>query len=290
MTTPTPGWLPDPTGRHEYRYWDGARWSDDVSDGGNTSVDPIAAATSQATQQPTAPGGYGQPTPGADPYGQAAGGGYGQPTGTYGQATDPYGQAGYGQAGYGQPTGAYGANPYAPAPQASPSGSGPSTGLLVGLGVLLLVLVVGIGAIVATRGDDDDSDGAETAGNTDTTVPPDDSGETDDPTTDSSVDIGGIPGGEDAMVDIMGDALVSASQGVLTDEEGTCLASGMIDVLGLERLAEAGTEVGAGTSPFDIYTSEELSAIGEVVYDCVPADKLDELTPIFGELVEESGG
>ena len=32
-------WLPDPTGRHELRYWDGARWSDHVSDRGETSFD-----------------------------------------------------------------------------------------------------------------------------------------------------------------------------------------------------------------------------------------------------------
>lgn len=36
------GWLPDPTGRHEYRLWDGERWDDQVADGGNTSYDPIS--------------------------------------------------------------------------------------------------------------------------------------------------------------------------------------------------------------------------------------------------------
>lgn len=35
------GWLPDPTGRHQYRYWDGARWTENVSDNGATAVDPI---------------------------------------------------------------------------------------------------------------------------------------------------------------------------------------------------------------------------------------------------------
>ena len=43
MNAPAPGWHPDPTARHEYRYWDGARWSDDVSDNGVTGVDPVAA-------------------------------------------------------------------------------------------------------------------------------------------------------------------------------------------------------------------------------------------------------
>ena len=28
-----PGWEPDPTGRHQYRYFDGAAWTDHVADG-----------------------------------------------------------------------------------------------------------------------------------------------------------------------------------------------------------------------------------------------------------------
>jgi hypothetical protein len=34
-------WFGDPTGRHEYRYWDGTRWSEHVGDGGATSADPL---------------------------------------------------------------------------------------------------------------------------------------------------------------------------------------------------------------------------------------------------------
>jgi uncharacterized protein YxjI len=41
-TTPsTPaGWYPDPIGRHEHRYWDGAQWTEHVSSHGRQSVDP----------------------------------------------------------------------------------------------------------------------------------------------------------------------------------------------------------------------------------------------------------
>lgn len=43
-TAPTratpPDWYPDPTGRHEHRYWDGAEWTEHVSDSGQASVDP----------------------------------------------------------------------------------------------------------------------------------------------------------------------------------------------------------------------------------------------------------
>lgn len=36
--TVPPGWHPDPTGRHAVRYWDGTRWTDQVSD---VSTDPV---------------------------------------------------------------------------------------------------------------------------------------------------------------------------------------------------------------------------------------------------------
>jgi uncharacterized RDD family membrane protein YckC len=41
MTHP-PGWWPDPTGRHQARYWDGARWSEHVANDGIGATDPVA--------------------------------------------------------------------------------------------------------------------------------------------------------------------------------------------------------------------------------------------------------
>jgi hypothetical protein len=35
------GWQLDPTGRHQYRLWDGYTWGDDVADGGVPSKDPM---------------------------------------------------------------------------------------------------------------------------------------------------------------------------------------------------------------------------------------------------------
>lgn len=40
-TAPAADWYPDPTGRHESRYWDGAVWTEHVSDSGRTSADPM---------------------------------------------------------------------------------------------------------------------------------------------------------------------------------------------------------------------------------------------------------
>ncbi|HEX7097097.1 MAG TPA: DUF2510 domain-containing protein [Acidimicrobiales bacterium] len=36
-----PGWYPDPTGRHEHRYYNGTEWTEQVSDGGVIGLDPI---------------------------------------------------------------------------------------------------------------------------------------------------------------------------------------------------------------------------------------------------------
>ncbi|MHB8439953.1 MAG: DUF2510 domain-containing protein [Acidimicrobiales bacterium] len=38
---PTFGWYADPSSRHELRYWDGTRWTDHVSDGGQQTSDPL---------------------------------------------------------------------------------------------------------------------------------------------------------------------------------------------------------------------------------------------------------
>ena len=50
MSTPEnpPRWAPDPLGRHHYRYWDGAAWTDHVSDNGIVGLDPPVAAAPPA--------------------------------------------------------------------------------------------------------------------------------------------------------------------------------------------------------------------------------------------------
>lgn len=39
---PAAGWFPDPTFRHQLRYWDGVDWTDAVADGQNRSTDPLS--------------------------------------------------------------------------------------------------------------------------------------------------------------------------------------------------------------------------------------------------------
>jgi len=36
------GWYPDPLRRHDHRHWSGTGWTDDVSDGGVRSRDPLS--------------------------------------------------------------------------------------------------------------------------------------------------------------------------------------------------------------------------------------------------------
>ncbi len=38
---PAANWYPDPGGKHEHRYWDGTKWTDNVSNHGRQAVDPL---------------------------------------------------------------------------------------------------------------------------------------------------------------------------------------------------------------------------------------------------------
>lgn len=41
MSTPPAGWHPDPSRRHEHRFWDGTKWTEHVSDAGKAGIDPL---------------------------------------------------------------------------------------------------------------------------------------------------------------------------------------------------------------------------------------------------------
>ena len=43
MSTTPANWYPDPTQRHQHRYWDGAKWTDHVSDNGIQGSDAVNA-------------------------------------------------------------------------------------------------------------------------------------------------------------------------------------------------------------------------------------------------------
>jgi len=43
VSTVPAGWKADPTGRHQFRYWDGFHWTENVADGGEQSRDAAAS-------------------------------------------------------------------------------------------------------------------------------------------------------------------------------------------------------------------------------------------------------
>jgi uncharacterized protein YxjI len=50
-----PNWYPDPTGRHQLRYWDGAVWTDHVADDGTAGNDPVTPAAAPLVQSTLSP-------------------------------------------------------------------------------------------------------------------------------------------------------------------------------------------------------------------------------------------
>lgn len=52
--SPPPAWYPDPSGRFEYRWFDGTRWTDQVSAGGAQRTDVPATQAPPAPSEPTA--------------------------------------------------------------------------------------------------------------------------------------------------------------------------------------------------------------------------------------------
>jgi hypothetical protein len=59
----TPGWYPNPAGRFEQRYWNGAAWTEQVASGGVPGYDPLPPAPPAIQQQPVYGGAPGQPPP-----------------------------------------------------------------------------------------------------------------------------------------------------------------------------------------------------------------------------------
>jgi Protein of unknown function (DUF2510) len=256
MNSPAPGWHPDPTSRHQYRYWDGARWTDDVADGGVASTDalqegPAAAAdpnptVSDATQRV-------DPTRQYPVAGQQA------------ATSAPYHGDQYGSGQYGDQ---YGTGQVPPAP----ARKRPPTALIAALAVLAVALVGGLVYFLVRDDDDGPSDNAATVSDEDTTTT---EGESQDGSDNGSG--GGADSGDgettlpddidsenvDELVELMAEEMARSSNGALTQEEATCISQGMLDELGLERLVDIGE---SSENPF---TDPELtSRLFSIMEDC----------------------
>ncbi len=47
MTQPQPGWFPDPHGKHQWRWWDGAAWTEHIANGETPGLDDPGATASR---------------------------------------------------------------------------------------------------------------------------------------------------------------------------------------------------------------------------------------------------
>jgi hypothetical protein len=157
-----------------------------------------------------------------------------------------------------------------------PSGEGPgaeggrSTGLLVVLGVLVLCLVGGIVFVLLGQGDDD-----EQADDDPTTT-------TEAPTTTESTTTTTEPDEtSEQVVEEFATAIFEGSDGNFTLDQARCMASGILDVIGLERLAEVRIEAGdnAAVNPVDLLTEDEQEAAFDVMRTCVPTGTDDTAIP-----------
>lgn len=165
MTDTTPGWQPDPTGRHDHRYWDGASWTDNVADAGVASTDAYEAdaaadATMAAGEVADGPGAAEAGAGDAPTEVVPAASGWTDPTSTFPTVSeDPASTWGSTPAPPGPPS--Y-TPPPAPTGPIGPDGSGGSKrGLLIG-GAILAAVVVAVIAFMALGGDDDDKSDVRT--------------------------------------------------------------------------------------------------------------------------------
>jgi hypothetical protein len=195
MSDNNPGWQPDPTGKHDHRYWDGTQWTENVADAGVAGIDPYDAPPiiepvpeaptliADAPSEPDAPAGLEPTVVGQQPP---------PPDTTAAWPTMPGAPA--------PPP------PYIPTNPASPGGNDSKQALLIGGGILAAVILAVI-AFVALGGDDGDDKDFRNA--SDTTEQDDTSDTTDDTSdttegTDGEVEDGSY--GSDPELDALWDA------------------------------------------------------------------------------------
>jgi hypothetical protein len=253
MNAPAAGWNPDPTGRHEYRYWDGSVWTDDVSDQGVTAVDPVGTPGGPGGA-PAAPGTPGDGTPPATQQ-------YGTPAGGL-----PSAQPGYAPA-YGSTSGQY-----AMAPPPKP---GPSTGLIVGVAALAVALIAGVAFAVVAGGDDD----TETTSPPSTpTTEPDITSDTTEPDTADTTE---PELSDEGIVELIATGMELEADGLITHGQAVCAAQAMVDEVGLEALLELST--GTEEDPFAGLTTAQQASVLTAMTSCIPADVLAQIGVAEGE-------
>ena len=132
MSTPA-GWYPDPTNRHQNRWFDGNDWTDHVADGQAVSTDPVQGGPDRRVH-PADPAAT--PDPAATSVSPAASGPPpGAPGGPQPGGTSPLGE-------------------YTGPPSGSANGGKGKTVLIVG--AVLVLIAVAVGLVLTLGGGDDD--------------------------------------------------------------------------------------------------------------------------------------
>jgi hypothetical protein len=213
MSTPA-GWYPDPTGRHQHRWFDGDDWTDQIADDQVVGDDPVRGG-GDAPVEPAADPAATQAVPEAQP----------QPTPVGGPPAGPSGP-------YVPPPG----TEYAAAPASSKGG--PNKGLLIGLGVLVVLVIVGL-VLVLGGGDDGGEQASDDTEQTDDQSDSPETTEADDPSAsdlfddmadnaDDDGDDGDIFGTDDEPPDEPADTTPDGSypQEVIDNFTSSCQQSG----------------------------------------------------------------
>jgi hypothetical protein len=266
MTDLPASWQTDPTGRHDHRYWDGQRWTEHVADAGVASVDPYEEPAPEPAAPETAVAETAAPEASAAVEPAAPGpAGAGLATGWAAPRSEPEPQVAPEPAAdaptQGEPEPALGARPTWSGPEAvedalaptssvpSPGAMGPEVELATGEGggrsrtrrnllvAGVLVLVVAIVAVLAIRGDDDDSS-------------------------------------RGAIKTRIVDSLTSDSDAGIGRKQAECIADKVIDDVGADRLADVdfdADEVPGGDVGADLERAY-VSALGSCSSDGSSAD------------------
>jgi hypothetical protein len=227
----TPGWHPDPTARHQYRYWDGQAWTDDVADQGTTSVDPGGAATRAAAPP------HAEPTPGDWTPGEPT------PTGPGDEAS----RGAPARSGDLLAPGAATPSDRAPALGVpTPARSRLSPSLVLGFAALAVAVITAVAVVLMGAADDDETG-------------------SDDPFGDAVGPDGSLD--DSASREEVVDALASqfGQSGAVDRQQAECVAEVLVDEIGEKRVVEI---LRSGGDVLFSLTGEEQSAIVSAVSDC----------------------
>jgi hypothetical protein len=228
------GWQPDPTGRYEYRYWDGSEWSADVFDDGLMFRDPFSLGTMPAPRRGTSRRwsprliGSGVLAAGlaasvAFAMAPVTGGGTQTAGGAQPDRSTTTAEQEESSSTTGQAESTTTSGPPLPGSTAAPPGGGPG----------------GPGSS----------------------------------TTSSSAAQGGGGAGADELLDTITEGMMASGAGMLTEDQARCFAQGLVDALGPDRIRELGLDEGnlmTMSSAMTGLTPEEQMALGNSSMNCTP--------------------